>query len=137
MPKRRFAERLENLRRLVKSSMLAMIKKQKNALRRAARTRSRIHGTIHYPRLCVKRSLKHIYVQLIDDDAGRTLASVSDKNVEKKGKPLDIAKEVGVLLAKKADSIGIKKAVFDRGAYRFHGRVAAIAEGARETGLII
>ena len=117
--------------------MSAIIKKNTNAIRRAARTRSRIHGTAHYPRLSVKRSLKHVYVQLINDDAGRTLVAASDKDVEAKGKPLEIAKQVGILIAQKADSIGIKKAVFDRGSYRFHGRVAAIAEGARETGLTI
>jgi large subunit ribosomal protein L18 len=117
--------------------MSAIIQKYKNAIRRATRTRARIHGTAEYPRLSVKRSLRHIYVQLINDDAGKTLASASDKDVDLKGKPIEIAKEVGILIAKKADSIGIKKAVFDRGSYRFHGRVAAVADGARETGLTI
>lgn len=117
--------------------MSVTIKKYQNAIRRAMRTRSHIHGTAQYPRLSVKRSLRHIYVQLIDDDSGKTLAAASDKNIEIKGKPIEIAKEVGILIAKKADLIGIKKVIFDRGSYRFHGRVAAVADGARETGLTI
>ena len=116
---------------------LAIVKKHQNAIRRAIRTRARLHGTAECPRLSVKRSLKHIYVQLINDEEGRTLASAPDKDVEKKGTPLEVAKEVGILLGKKAETLGIKKAVFDRGSYRYHGRVAAIAEGARETGLTI
>ena len=114
---------------------LAVAKKYKNALRRAARTRARLHGTAEIPRLTVKRSLKHIYVQLINDDEGRTLASVSDKDVQTKGKPVEVAKEVGKILAQKAKTSGIEKAVFDRGSYRYHGRVAAVADGAREGGL--
>jgi len=116
---------------------LAVVRKFKNARRRALRTRARIHGTAECPRLSIKRSLKHIYVQLINDDEGRTLATASDKEVATKGKPVEIAKEVGSMIAKRAEALGIKKAVFDRGSYRFHGRVAAVAEGARENGLTI
>lgn len=137
MPKKSFAEKLERLKRLVNSMSLSIFQKHKNALRRAIRTRARLHGTAEYPRLSVNRSLKHIYAQLINDDEGRTLAAVSDKDVVEKGVPIEIAKQVGILLGKKAETLGIKKAVFDRGSYRFHGRVAAVAEGARETGLTI
>lgn len=111
--------------------------KRAQAERRAHRTRFRIRGTFDCPRLNVKRSLRHFYAQLIDDVAGKTLAAVSDKDVEVQGKPVDIAKEVGKHLAVKALAIGIKKVTFDRGAYRYHGRVAALADGAREGGLIL
>lgn len=114
---------------------LAVAKKYKNALRRAARTRARIHGTSETPRLTVKRSLKHIYVQLINDDEGRTLAAASDKDVQEKGTPVEVAKQVGMILGKKAQELGVKTVVFDRGSYRYHGRVAAVADGAREAGL--
>lgn len=111
--------------------------KQTHALRRAHRTRARITGTTTCPRLSVKRSLKHIYAQLIDDTLGKTIVASSDKDVDIKAKPIEVAKEVGKKLAEKAAAKGVKQAVFDRGAYRYHGRVAAIAEGARENGLKI
>lgn len=104
---------------------------------RAKRTRARISGTKERPRLSVKRSLKHIYAQLIDDKNGITLVSASDKEITTKGKPVEIAKEVGKKLAEKAVATGLKEAVFDRGAYRYHGRVAALADGAREGGITI
>lgn len=111
-------------------------KKQEHMARRAHRTRARISGTSARPRLSVKRSARHIYAQLIDDTVGRTLASSSDKEVSGAGKkPLEIAKEVGGVLADKAVKLGISQAVFDRGSYRYHGRVAALADGAREGGL--
>lgn len=111
-------------------------RKQVLQARRAHRTRARISGTQERPRLSVKRSAKHIYAQLIDDTTGRTLASSSDKEATSQGKPVETAKEVGKILASKAMSTGVTKAVFDRGSYRYHGRVAALAEGAREGGLI-
>jgi large subunit ribosomal protein L18 len=107
-------------------------------IRRAKRVRSRIRGTAERPRLSVKRSLKHIYVQLINDEASVTIASASDKDVKTDGlKPVDIAKEVGKLIATKALEAGVKESVFDRGANRYQGRVAALADGAREQGLKI
>ena len=111
--------------------------KQKQVLRtrRAHRTRERISGTRERPRLSVKRSAKHIYAQLIDDVAGRTIAAVSDKEITTAGKPLEIAREVGKMLAVKAVAAGISAVVFDRGSYRYHGRVASLADGAREGGL--
>lgn len=108
---------------------------RERATRRAARVRARIRGTAECPRLSVKRSLKHIYAQLIDDVAGRTLASASDKDVDAKGKPAEIAKAVGAKIAEKAKSAGVSSVVFDRGSNRYMGRVAALADGAREGGL--
>lgn len=109
--------------------------KRERAERRAHRVRARIRGTAECPRLSVTRSLKHIYAQLIDDVAGRTLASASDKDVTEKGKPVETAKSVGSKLAEKAKAAGITQVVFDRGSNRYMGRVAALADGAREGGL--
>ncbi len=109
--------------------------KRLRARRRAFRVRARLHGTAAVPRLTVKRSLKHIYAQLVDDVSGRTLAAASDKDTASKGKPVEIARAVGKALGEKAKGKGITAAVFDRGAYRYHGRVAALADGAREGGL--
>ncbi|MBI4437883.1 50S ribosomal protein L18 [Candidatus Uhrbacteria bacterium] len=111
--------------------------KRQHAALRAHRTRSRIRGTAACPRLSVKRSLKHIYAQLIDDARGVTLVSASDTAVEAKGRPVEVAHAVGKRLAEKAVAAGMTQAVFDRGSYRYHGRVAAIADGAREGGLTI
>lgn len=113
---------------------LATVKKHQHARLRASRTRARLHGTATCPRLSVHRSLKHMYAQLINDDTGQTLASASDKEVAK-GSPCDIAKLIGESIGKKAQALGVSSVVFDRGAYRYHGRVAALADGAREAGL--
>lgn len=111
--------------------------KRSKRIRRHQKIRMRIVGTKDQPRLYVFRSNQHIYAQLVDDDAKQVLFSVSDKEVKagKGKKKTDIAKEVGVLIAKKAGEKNIKKAVFDRGGFLFHGRVKALAEGAREGGL--
>ena len=108
--------------------------------RRHSRVRQQIAGTANVPRLCVFRSLKHIYAQIIDDDAGKTLVSAStldaDVRSELEGQSkVDQAKVVGRRLAEKALSKGVKKVVFDRGGYVYHGRVKALAEAARENGL--
>ncbi len=113
---------------------LATVRKHLHARLRATRTRARLHGTSVCPRLSVKRSLKHIYVQLINDDESKTLAAASDKDVTT-GSPLEVAKRVGEIIGKKTQALGITQVVFDRGAYRYHGRVAAVANGAREAGL--
>jgi large subunit ribosomal protein L18 len=110
-------------------------------VRRHARVRKSIAGTAERPRLAVYRSNRHIYVQLIDDRAAATLASASDAEVGgggdgEKGK-IASAKEVGKLIADRAKGAGIDRVVFDRGGRRYHGRVAAVAEGAREGGLRI
>ena len=117
-----------------------MVKKpdsNKARLKRHARVRAKISGTAECPRLNVFRSAKHIYAQLIDDVNGVTLASAStmDKGFEGFGGNCDAAKTVGESLAKKAAEKGITEAVFDRGGYVYHGRVKALAEGARENGL--
>ncbi len=114
-----------------------MIKKQSSnvsRLRRHKRVRKTISGTAERPRLNVYRSLKNIYAQIIDDTTGTTLVSASSLDMEAGGNK-DAAKAVGTLVAKKALEKGISEVVFDRGGYIYHGRVAALAEGAREGGL--
>ncbi len=117
--------------------MKPKIKRQKR-IQRHKKIRAKIKGTIECPRLCVFRSLKHIYAQLIDDEKGKTLLSVSDQEIKKsktKDKKVVLAYQVGKLIAEKALKKKIKKVVFDRGGFIFHGRVKAIADGAREGGL--
>ena len=106
-------------------------------LKRHRRVRKNISGTTERPRLNVFRSLNHIYAQIIDDTQGVTLAAASslDKEFEGYGGNIDAAKKVGVMIAEKALAKGIKEVVFDRGGYVYHGRVAALADGAREGGL--
>ena len=108
--------------------------------RRHERVRKRVTGADSRPRLCVFRSLKHIYAQLIDDGSGQTIASASTLDTEietdsanknKRGK----AELVGALVAKRAQDKGINQVVFDRGGYRYHGRVKALADAARKAGL--
>lgn len=115
------------------------IKKEKQK-RRHKRVRAKVEGTTICPRLSVFRSSKHIYVQLIDDERGQTLAAVSDlefkdKKEEKIKKKSEIAYQIGQLIAKKAGEKKIKKVIFDRDGYKYHGRIKAVAEGAREGGL--
>ncbi len=118
-----------------------MIKKQNSnvaRLARHARVRKKISGTPERPRLCVFRSLKNIYAQIIDDTTGKTLVAASTLDKDLKGSyggNKDAAKAVGVSVAKKAAAAGITKVVFDRGGYVYHGRVAELAAGAREGGL--
>jgi large subunit ribosomal protein L18 len=106
--------------------------------RRHLRVRKRVQGTAERPRLVVFRSLKHITAQLVDDDRGVTLVGVSDQSegvqVDGSGKVAK-GKATGKLLAEKAKTAGITRAVFDRAGYRYHGRVQAVADGAREAGL--
>lgn len=117
--------------------MMSINAKRARAERRAARTRALVQGTPERPRLSVQRSLKHISAQLIDDVHGKTLAHASDMKLGKaSGKPVEMAREVGKLLAQNAKAAGVSVVVFDRGSYRYHGRVAALADGAREGGLI-
>lgn len=117
-----------------------MIKKEAKSIsreRRHARVRTKISGTAECPRLCIFRSNKGIYTQVIDDVAGKTLAAAStlDKEVKTKASNIESAKEVGSLIAKRAIKAGIKTVVFDRGGYQYHGKVKALAEAAREGGL--
>ncbi len=111
--------------------------KQKRISRgiRRGRVRSRVSGLVNRPRLSVFRSSGHIYGQLIDDETGKTLISASSMEVKTKAKKGEVSLEVGKLLAKKALEKNLKAVVFDRGGYRYHGRVKALADGAREGGL--
>jgi len=101
---------------------------------RHRRVRSKVFGTSERPRLSVFRSNSNIYAQLIDDDKGNTLASASYKEVKGKTK-VEVASEVGKLIAEKAKKAGVESVVFDRGGFNFTGRVKALADGAREGGL--
>jgi len=109
--------------------------KQEKRIRRHKKIRKNLHGTAQRPRLCVSRSNQHIYAQIINDDNAKVLLAVSDKDIKAKGKKTDIAKEVGKFIAKKALENKIETVIFDRGGILFHGRVKALAEGAREGGL--
>ena len=116
-----------------------LLKEDKNKARqkRHLRVRNHIAGTAQRPRLNVYRSLANIYAQVIDDEKGTTLVSASskDKGFENYGGNIEAAKAVGTEIAKRAIETGITEVVFDRGGYVYHGRVAALAEAAREAGL--
>ena len=104
--------------------------------RRHNRVRRKVHGSAERPRLAVFRSNKHISAQLIDDDAGKTLAAATWQQLKKfKGSKTEQAAEVGKQLAANAKQAGVKRVVFDRGGYLYHGRVKALADAAREGGL--
>jgi len=107
--------------------------------RRHRRVRKKVRGTAARPRLAVFRSNKHIYAQVIDDVAGVTLASAStaEKSFTGAGSTVDAAKQVGTLLGERAKGAGVETVVFDRGGFSYHGRVAAIADGARGAGLVL
>ena len=106
-----------------------MLKKQEKRYRRHKKVRAKIFGTAKVPRLSVFKSNQYIYVQLIDDEKGKTIVSAKGKlNVKQ-------ARKTGELVAKKASEKNIERVVFDRGGYGYHGRVKALAEGAREKGL--
>ena len=111
-----------------------MISKIERRNKIKARIRGRISGTAQRPRLCVFRSNKQIYAQLIDDQAGNTLVSASSKGIEQ-GTKCEIAAQVGELVAKKALEAGIDTVVFDRNGFLFHGRIKSLADGARKGGL--
>ena len=117
--------------------MVKIIDKNKSRIRRHKRVRSKNSGTAQCPRLNVFRSSQHIYAQVIDDVKGVTLAAASstEKGFEGFGGNVEAAKKVGLMIAEKAKAAGITDVVFDRGGYVYHGRVAALAEGAREGGL--
>ncbi|MFH1713315.1 MAG: 50S ribosomal protein L18 [Candidatus Jacksonbacteria bacterium] len=108
-----------------------------NRILRHKRIRKKIKGTSSRPRFSVFRSLKGLYVQLIDDDKGCTIAAANYKELKNKYKnKLEQSKLLGMLIAQKAQKKKITKVVFDRGGYKYHGRIKAMADGARETGLI-
>jgi large subunit ribosomal protein L18 len=103
--------------------------------RRHSRVRKKVVGTPERPRLAVFRSHRHIYAQVIDDFAGRTLAAASSLKDANGGNPKEAAKKVGLAVAERAKRAGISRVSFDRGGFQYHGRVQALAEGAREGGL--
>ena len=111
-------------------------RKRSARLHRHARVRRKVNGTPDRPRLAVYRSNRHIYAQLVDDRAARTVASASDAELAE-GNKTARANRVGKLLAERAKEAGVEQAVFDRGGRLYHGRVKALAEGAREAGLRI
>jgi large subunit ribosomal protein L18 len=107
-------------------------------LRRRRRVRAKIRGTAERPRISVFRSNRGLFLQLVDDDAGVTLAAVNWTEPELRDLArMEQAKRAGAVLAERAKAAGVERAVFDRGGYQFHGRVQAVAEGAREAGLAI
>lgn len=110
--------------------------KQQQKIRRKKRVRSKIFGTAKIPRLNIFRSLNHLYVQLIDDQKGVTITSAKDTELkDKKIKRTEVAFKVGELIATKAQKLNITTVVFDKSSYKYHGRVKAVAEGARKGGL--
>ena len=103
---------------------------------RHLRVRKKVNGSMARPRLCVYRSLKQIYVQVIDDESGRTLASASSLKLEEPEKSkTEVAKLVGTKIAEQSKAAGISQVIFDRGGYKYHGRVKALAQAARDGGL--
>ena len=115
---------------------MSLATKAQKRLRRRRRVRAKVRGTAQRPRISVFRSNRGVFAQLIDDDARRTLASVSWTEPELRSlSPLEQAQRAGALLAQRAREAGVERAVFDRGGYLYHGRVKALADGAREGGL--
>lgn len=116
---------------------MAITSKPKQRLRRRRRVRSRVTGTAERPRLSVYRSNRGIFAQLIDDREGKTIAAVNwtEADLRKVAGRTEQAKKIGELIAERAKAAGIETCVFDRGGYQYHGRVAAVADGAREGGL--
>lgn len=113
-----------------------MDKKIKNRIKRHKRVRARIKGEKSIPRVSVFRSNRHMFVQFVDDVAGKTILSNSvNPKIPAKGKKVETSVQIGKDLAKKAIELGIKKVVFDRGGYKYHGRVKALADGLRAGGL--
>ena len=104
-------------------------------IKRHRRVRKKIVGTAERPRLAVYRSNRHIYAQVIDDFAGRTIASASTLTLGDGGEPVERAKSVGKAVADAAKAAGVTRVTFDRGGFMYHGRISAVAEGAREGGL--
>ena len=118
--------------------MVHDIDKRGARAKRHARVRAHVSGTPDRPRLCMFRSLNHIYVQAIDDQAGRTLATASSLEFRKDGAHVaktEVAKKVGALIGERLVSLGFQSAVFDRGGHLYHGRIKAVADAARAAGI--
>jgi large subunit ribosomal protein L18 len=117
---------------------MSVVTKEQRRLKRQRRVRAKIRGTAQRPRISVFRSNRGLFVQLVDDDLGHTLAAVQwTEEGLRDLKPLEQATEAGKRLAQRAKEAGIERAVFDRGGYQYHGRVKALAEGIREGGLAV
>src|SRR5579875_2237398 len=115
---------------------MTVVSPQRKRLKRRRRVRAKVHGTAERPRISVFRSNRGISAQLVDDVAGRTLAAVNWTESDLRTlSPMDQARQAGAALAQRAKAAGVQSAVFDRGGYQYHGRVKALAEGAREGGL--
>ncbi len=117
---------------------MTVLTKENRRLRRRRRVRAKVRGSAERPRISIRRSNRGIFAQLVDDDTGRTLASVSWTESELRSLPrMEQAKRAGALLAERARAAGVEVVVFDRGGYQYHGRVRAFAEAAREGGLTL
>ena len=117
---------------------MSVATKQARRLKRRRRVRAKVRGTAARPRISVFRSNRGITAQLVDDEAGRTLAAVSWTEADARDlRPMEQATRLGGLLAERARAAGVERAVFDRGGYQYHGRVQAFAEGVREGGLAV
>ena len=114
---------------------MALLQKRAHREKRRKRVRRRIYGTAERPRLSAYRSNVHVYAQLVDDDEGHTLVAVDSREVGDAENRVEAARKVGELVAERAKEADIEEVVFDRGGNRYHGRVAALAEGARSGGL--
>ena len=115
---------------------MTVVSKPVKRLKRRRRVRAKVRGSASRPRISVFRSNRGIFAQLIDDDTGRTVAAVNWTESELRSlEPMEQARRAGALLAERASAAGVSSAVFDRGGYQYHGRVKALAEGAREGGL--
>jgi large subunit ribosomal protein L18 len=115
--------------------MIKQSDRKVNRLKRHRRVRVHVAGTPERPRLAVFRSLNHLYAQLIDDEASRTVASASTVELKAKGNDVEAAVKVGKAIAAKAKAAGVNHVVFDRGGFLYHGRIKALADAAREAGL--
>lgn len=114
---------------------MAKMSKKEYLKRRHWRIRKKVIGTAETPRMCVKKTNKHIYVQFIDDDKGHTLAAASTVEKEFSGSNVTTAEELGRVAAERGKSAGIERVVFDRSGFRYHGKIQAIADAARKAGL--
>ena len=115
---------------------MTVLTKPQRRLKRRRRVRAKVRGNAERPRISVFRSNRGIFAQLVDDDAGRTIAAANWTEPELRTlRPMDQAQRIGALLAQRAKAAGVESAVFDRGGYKYHGRVKALADGAREGGL--
>ena len=117
---------------------MTVLTKPARRLKRRRRVRAKVTGSAERPRISVRRSNRGIFAQLIDDDAGRTLAAVNWTEADLQSlKPMEQAKKAGSLLAERAKAAGVERVVFDRGGYQYHGHVKAFADGVREGGLTV